>query len=45
MKDVPIRYRVEEFVLDMVPRGIFVAMRDVPIMHRKEECVSGMVQR
>ena len=39
MKDVPIRYRLEDFVTDMVQRERLAVMKDVPIMLLMEEFV------
>ena len=47
MKDVPIRYRMGEFVGNMGLKliGRLAVMKDAPIMHRREEFVSVMVPR
>ena len=47
MKDVPIRYRMGEFVGNMGLKliGRLAVMKDVPIMHRREEFVSVMGPR
>ena len=39
MKDVPIKSLREEYVTDMVQRGIFAARKDAPTMLSKEEYV------
>ena len=44
MKDVPIRYRKEEFVRSMERRSIFAVMRDATTLLFREECVRGTEQ-
>ena len=44
MKNVPIRYRLEDYATDTERRGRLAAMKDVTTMQRKELCVSNMEQ-
>ena len=45
IKDVPIRYRMEDYASDMVRKLRLAVLKDAPIKQGREEFVQGMAHR
>ena len=45
IKDVPIRYRMEDYATDMVRKLRHAVLKDAPIKQGREEFVQGMAHR